>query len=158
MTLMYDGIDGRIMARYKESALRLGIPLAFYLSQGQSGKRYCSRCLKWKRKFTFRGYLRNSTYYSGICKLCTTGKSSPRKVDPAIWGPSLRAAAKIGITVELYLQKRSENYRWCSDHKDWFDATTLLEGNNPNITRCKDCNRARQAAFRLMNKGRSVDS
>ena len=149
---MDSDIDGRSMARYKENALRLGIPLALYISQGQSGKRYCSRCLKWKRKFTFRGYLRNSTYYSGICKLCTAGKSSPRKVDPAIWGPSLRAAAKIGIPIDTYLKKRSEGHRWCSDHKGWFDARLLLEGNNPNITRCKDCNRIRQAAFRKSRK------
>ena len=125
-------IDGRTMARYNNNAKRLGIPITVYLEQGQAGKRYCSKCLKWKRRYTFRGYVHNSTYYSGICKLCTDGKTAPRGVNPAIWGPSLRAAAKIGIKVELYLRKRAEGYRWCSDHKGWFDAAVmLLKGKNP---------------------------
>jgi len=151
-TNVSDKINGRALARYKENAERLGIPLEDYLTKGQSGKRYCSRCLKWKMRSSFKEFHNTTTYYSGICKACAPGKTAHKSQNSVTWGPSLRASAKLGISIEVYLQKRSEGFRWCTDHKDWFDARDMLEGSNPSITRCKDCNKTRQADFRARKK------
>jgi len=150
--------SGRVLIRYKENAERLDIPLQEYLEQGQSGKRYCSKCLKWKLRRFFREFETTKTYYSGICKTCTPGHSVPAKVNPSQWGPALRAAKKIGIDVKEYLEKRQQNFRWCTDHKDWFDATDMLEGTNPSITRCKGCNRTRQQELRITRKRRVLET
>jgi len=146
--------NGRALARYKENAERLNIPLEEYIEQGEAGKRYCSVCLKWKQRSSFLEYAYTLSYYSGICKACSPGKSAHKSQNKATWGPSIRAAAKLGISVKLYLEKRAQNLRWCSDHQEWFDATELLEGNNPSITRCKEANRTRQQEFRELRKKR----
>ena len=146
-------LSGRVKVRYKESAERLGISYDDYIQQGEKGYRYCSRCLKWKLRRYFLEYEYTKSHYSGICKVCTDGKSTPAKAARVSWGPSLRAADLLGISVEVYLQKRSEGFRWCSDHKGWFDAKDMLEGRNPQITKCEDCNKARQKEIRA-RKGR----
>ncbi len=144
-------ISGRVLIRYKENAERLDIPLDKYLQQGQSGKRYCSRCLKWKRRSSFREYSHTTTYYSGICKACTPGKAAHKSQNSATWGPSIRAAKSIGCTITEYLFKRKEGFRWCTDHKDWFDARDMIV-DGKQITKCRPCNATRQADFRRRRK------
>ena len=147
-------IPGRILIRYRESAERLNIPLSDYLRHGYAGERYCSTCLVWKKRRYFHEYSNTSTYFSGTCKACIPARTAPAKIDNALWGPALVAAAKLDMDVVLYIQKRREGFRWCTDHKAWFDASDMLEGNNPQITRCRDCNRTRQQEFRDQRKRR----
>lgn len=149
--------SGRVTVRYKENAERLGIPFTEYIQKGQSGQRYCSKCLKWKVRRLFPEFEGQSAYYSGICFSCKSGKRAPAKVQSSLWGPALRAAKKLDIDIDVYLAKRAEGFRWCSDHKDWFDAKEILEkGNNPQITRCKDCNRTRQQDWRRKHGAKPI--
>jgi len=149
-------MNGRVLVRYKENAKKLGLSYEEYLQNGNSGKRYCSRCLRWKQRRYFKEYSYTKTYFSGVCKACSLGISAPSKVNHTSWGPSLRAAKKLGIEIKEYLEKREQGYRWCTDHKDWFDATEMLGGKTA-IIRCNSCSRMRQQSIRDQKKLRKGD-
>lgn len=139
---MPEQIDSRQLNRYKITAERLKIPLELYLSNGASGKRYCSKCLKWKRRSSFLEYISTQTSFAGVCKPCRGVKRKPVKVEGRLWGPAIRAANKLKISVKEYLDKREEGMRWCTTHKEWFNANEILESpryQGGSIIRCRPC-------------------
>jgi len=146
-------LDGRRLNRYKITAQRLGIKLSEYLLQGGLGNRYCIKCLKWKLRRNFLEYSSTVSSFTGTCKPCRGFKRKPAKVAGKDWGPAVSAAKALGITPKEWLAKRASGLRWCTTHKDWFDATSIL--NSPKyqggaIIRCRAC----QARLIKLSKGR----
>jgi len=137
----------RELTRYTITAKKLGISLDEYLAKGESGRRYCSRCLKWKSRSSFLEYEHTKTYYSGICKVCTKVKSTPKGVDKARWGPSIAAANRIGIPIKEYMAQKDLGFNWCVDHKGWFEPKNVT-----TAVRCDPCNRKRQEEYRAKKK------
>jgi len=138
-------IDGRRLSRYKITASRLNIELAEYLRQGGLGNRYCIGCNKWKKRLQFLEYTSTVASFTGTCKTCRGFKRKPAKVEGKDWGPTVAAARRLGISTKEYLDKRKLGFRWCTTHRDWFDATSRLQSpryQGGQITRCNPCQRA----------------
>jgi len=150
-------ISGKLVRRnyqYQLTAAKLNLPLEEYLSKGKQGYRYCSKCLTWRKRTFFHEYLHTKNFYSGICKRCTPGLSAPKGIDPRIWGAAVRSSVITGLTPKEYIKKREDGFRWCFEHKGWFDASNMIREGGPRISKCKACNARRAADGRASRKAK----
>ena len=145
MTTEHEVMDPRRKARYEATAKRLGIVFIEYLEKGSQGLRFCSKCLKWKRRSSFLEYITTQHNFTGVCKSCRHKRRKPKGVEGRYWGPAIIASRRLGIKPEEYVKKRAEGLRWCTAHRDWFDANPILNSTRyqgGNIIRCRPCQKA----------------
>ena len=150
--LVWDNIPDSVRRNYHNSAKRHHLLWREHFAMMGDGYIYCKVCKIYKLGEAFDFPTPKYGVYIATCVVCKGVVKDPLNwrgdniyLQSKTWTSVVKGSNALGITTDEYVNKLHQNLRWCTTHKGWYDASTVLDilltkhGKVTGLIRCRPC-------------------